>query len=146
MEHISRAGRRTPQYILRHQRGACYGRAVLALTAAGDRTHFNDFYRTPDMEALAERGVRFTEAYAATVCSPTRTSIMTGQNPARHRVTNWTLRADRDTSGETTRLRAPAQWERKGLQPSETTLPALLSDAGYTTIHVGKAHWGADAG
>jgi len=56
-----------------------------------ERTPFNDHFRTPNMERLARQGVKFTQAYAATVCSPTRTSIMTGQNPIRHHVTNWTF-------------------------------------------------------
>ena len=44
-----------------------------------ERTPFNDHFRTPNMERLAKQGVKFTQAYAAAVCSPTRTSIMTGQ-------------------------------------------------------------------
>ncbi|MDE2682130.1 MAG: sulfatase-like hydrolase/transferase, partial [Verrucomicrobiota bacterium] len=56
-----------------------------------ERTPFNDHFRTPNMERIARQGVKFTQAYAAAVCSPTRTSIMTGQNPIRHHVTNWTL-------------------------------------------------------
>ena len=106
-------------------------------------TAFNAFYKTPSMERLARDGTRFTQAYAAAVCSPTRTSIMTGQNPARHRVTQWTLRPGQDPSGHTERLSSPAQWRMSGLQPGDVTLPGLLLDAGYRTIHVGKAHWGA---
>lgn len=63
-------------------------------------TPFNQHFRTPNMERLAKQGRRFTQAYACAVCSPTRTSIMTGQNAARHRVTNWTLYEDRETSGK----------------------------------------------
>src|SRR5210317_520532 len=44
----------------------------------------NAWYRTPNMERLAKKGVRFSQFYAHTVCSPTRVSIMTGQNSARH--------------------------------------------------------------
>jgi len=48
------------------------------------------FYETPHIDALAERGVRFTNAYAAThVCSPTRASLLTGKYPARLRLTDW---------------------------------------------------------
>ena len=36
--------------------------------------------------------MKFTQAYASAVCSPTRVSALTGMNVARHRVTNWTLR------------------------------------------------------
>ena len=39
----------------------------------------NDWYRTPNMERLAKQGVRFSQFYAQSVCSPTRASLMTGQ-------------------------------------------------------------------
>ena len=41
-------------------------------------------YETPNIQRLAARGMTFTDAYASPICSPTRASIMTGQNPARH--------------------------------------------------------------
>ena len=49
------------------------------------RHPLNDWYRTPGMERLAARGIRFNNFYAMSVCSPTRISIMTGQNASRHR-------------------------------------------------------------
>lgn len=104
------------------------------------RTRFNDFYRTPNMERLAQNGVRLTQAYACSVCTPSRVSWLTGQNAARHRVTYWTLRGE---TGNTSETLAPPDWKREGFQPGDApTLPALLRDAGYRTIHVGKAHWG----
>lgn len=106
-------------------------------------TKFQEHFRTPNLEKLAAHGIRFSNAYSCAVCSPTRTSIMTGQNAARHSVTNWTLYADRDQSGRTNRLLPPSDWKLEGLQPDQTTLPKLLKSAGYTTIHCGKAHWGA---
>ncbi len=105
-------------------------------------TAFNRHYRTPNMERLAAQGMRFTNAYACSICSPTRTSIMTGQNAARHRVTQWTLRPGRDQSQKTDAFRSP-EWNVNGLQPGRATLPGLLRAHGYRTIHVGKAHWGA---
>jgi len=46
------------------------------------------YYDTPNLDALAQRGVRFTDAYAATpICSPTRASILTGQYPGRLHLT-----------------------------------------------------------
>ncbi|MDE5912954.1 MAG: sulfatase-like hydrolase/transferase, partial [Muribaculaceae bacterium] len=62
-----------------------------------ERTPLNDRYRTPNMERLAEMGVKFTQAYACAISSPSRCSLMTGMNQARHRVTNWTLHKDRMT-------------------------------------------------
>lgn len=106
-------------------------------------TPANRHFRTPNMERLAKQGIRFTNAHAHPVCSPTRTSIMTGWNPARHHVTNWTLHPERDTSGDWGPLAAPKDWNMGGLQPPQTTLPGLLHAAGYFTIHCGKAHWGA---
>jgi arylsulfatase A-like enzyme len=97
----------------------------------------NQFYRTPGMERLAAQGVRFNNFCAMSVCSPTRVSIMTGQNAARHRTTNW-INPDKDNAGP----KGPPQWNWKGLKADSVTLPRLLQSAGYRTIHVGKAHFG----
>src|SRR5688572_10846247 len=58
----------------------------------------NEFYRTPNMERLAARGVRFNNFYSMSVCSPTRVSLMTGQNAVRHRTTNW-INPDKNNAG-----------------------------------------------
>ncbi len=58
-------------------------------TGKPKRYPLNDYYRTPNMERLAAIGIRFNNFYAMSVCSPTRISIMTGQNAARHHATNW---------------------------------------------------------
>ena len=113
-------------------------------------TALNRKYHTPNMERLAARGMKFTQAYAATVCSPSRVSLMTGLNAARHRVTNWTLRKDTSTDGKHPTL-TPPEWNVNGLSPvagvprtvHATPLPAILQSNGYHTIHVGKAHFGA---
>lgn len=52
------------------------------------RTFYNDRYETPNMERLAAQGMMFTQAYACPISSPSRCSLMTGSNAARHRVTN----------------------------------------------------------
>ncbi len=50
----------------------------------------SDFYETPNIDQLAQDGVKFTNAYAAChVCSPTRASILTGKYPARLNLTDW---------------------------------------------------------
>src|SRR5690242_4924865 len=51
----------------------------------------NKKFRTPNMVKLAARSEKFTNAYANSVCTPSRVSLMTGMNAARHRVTNWTM-------------------------------------------------------
>jgi len=113
-------------------------------------TPLNKKFHTPSMERLAKDGMKFTQAYAAPVCSPTRVSLMTGLNPARHRVTNWTLYKDKSPDAAHPSLTMPA-WNLNGLQPvsgiprtiQAPTLPQCLGKAGYRTIMVGKAHFGA---
>ena len=108
-----------------------------------ETTALNERYRTPNLERLAARGVKFTNAYAsAPVCTPTRTSIMTGKAPGRTHITYWTLNKDTDTSAKRDDIGPPA-WRVNGLQPGDhDTLPGILRAAGYRTIHVGKAHFG----
>ena len=102
-----------------------------------ERHPLNDWYRTPAMERLAKKGIRFNNFYAMSVCSPTRISIMTGQNASRHHATNW-IRPDSDNAGTL----GPPKWDWKGLEKGDTTLPGQLRKNGYRTIHVGKAHFG----
>jgi arylsulfatase A-like enzyme len=97
----------------------------------------NDFYRTPNMRRLASQGIRFNNFYAMSVCSPTRISILTGQNAARHHATNW-INPSKNNRGPM----GPPEWDWKGLASSDVTLPRLLQAAGYRTIHVGKGHFG----
>ena len=114
------------------------------------RSPVNDHFRTPSMERLAEAGMKFTNAYASSVCSPSRVSFMTGMNAARHRVTDWTLRRDGSQMRRHPSLDQP-DWNYRGLgtQPDAPntlfarTLAELLAGAGYRTIHIGKSHLGA---
>jgi arylsulfatase A-like enzyme len=115
-------------------------------------TPFNTRYETPSMERLARDGMKFTQAYATPVCSPTRISLMTGMNAARHRVTNWTLEKDSIKRMEKNHpdLIFP-YWNVNGMSPvagdslavHAMPLPQALHDRGYFTIHAGKAHLGA---
>jgi arylsulfatase A-like enzyme len=115
-----------------------------------EATPLNRRYRTPNMERLAAQGVKFTQAYASAVCSPTRVSALTGMNAARHHVTNWTLRKNQSPDQPSKAILPPA-WNLNGIcteagierTTQVTPLPALLAAAGYRTIHVGKAHFGA---
>ena len=97
---------------------------------------FNDYYRTPNMEKLAGQGIRFSNFYAHSVCSPTRSSIMTGQNSARHGTTNW-IKSENNNRTEF----GPSDWNWEGLTKKAITLPRVLHQKGYRTIHVGKAHF-----
>jgi arylsulfatase A-like enzyme len=102
------------------------------------------------MERLADQGMMFTQAYATSVCSPTRVSLMSGMNAVRHRVTNWTLRRNvsQDVNHE---ILCFPECKKNGVQPVDsiersayaTMLPQILKDNGYFTIHTGKAHFGA---
>lgn len=101
------------------------------------RYPLNDFYKTPHMEALAETGIRFSNFYAHSVCSPSRASIVTGQNSARHKTTTW-IHPQKNNRG----AQGPTDWNWKGLHKKSVTLPRLLQQNGYATVHVGKAHFG----
>lgn len=100
------------------------------------RYPLNDFYRTPSMERLAGQGIRFNQFYAMSVCSPTRISILTGQNAARHGATNW-INPDNNNAGP----QGAPDWDWEGLAPGDTTLAGLLGAGGYRTVHVGKGHF-----
>lgn len=102
------------------------------------RYPLNDYYRTPNMERLAARGIRFNNFCAMSVCSPTRNSIMTGQNAARHRTTNW-INPEQNNGGP----QGPPEWNWRGLGKRDVTLARLLQAQGYRTIHVGKGHFGS---
>ena len=48
------------------------------------------FHETPNIDALATRGMRFTHAYSgSTLCSPSRAALLTGRSPARLHLTDW---------------------------------------------------------
>ncbi|MDX1283434.1 MAG: sulfatase [Draconibacterium sp.] len=115
-------------------------------------TKFNKRFHTPALERLAAEGVKFSQAYSCSVCSPSRVSLLTGMNAARHGVTQWTyLSGDKPTSDINYAVLSPANWNWNGLQPepginnsvSVPTLPQLLKKAGYRTMHFGKGHLGA---
>lgn len=115
-----------------------------------DTTSNNRKFNTPNMERLANEGMKFTQAYACAVCSPTRVSLISGMNAARHRVTNWTLKRGQNSVPNPETLIIP-MWNVNGAQSVDsiersvyiTPLPQILKDNGYFTIHCGKAHFGA---
>jgi len=95
----------------------------------------SDLHETPHIDRLAAAGMRFTSAYAAcTVCSPTRASVMTGQYPARLRLTDFIAGQHRPYE----KLTIPV-WT-KYLKPEAVTVAEALKGAGYATAHVGKWH------
>ncbi len=81
--------------------------------------------KTPHLDALAKRGMRWTQFYAASaVCTPTRASVLTGRYP---------LRFD---------IRKHFTDHEEHLPRETVTLPKLLKQAGYATAHMGKWHLG----
>jgi arylsulfatase A-like enzyme len=113
---------------------ACYGSA---------------YYKTPHIDRLAERGIRFTNAYSANpYCSPTRASILTGLYPARtgflsasgHSTKVNVEKKLNEGPQPTRRLLTPLPVTR--LKTEYTTLAEVYQAAGYTTGHFGKWHLG----
>ncbi len=117
------------------------------------------FYDTPNLKRLAESGMRFTAGYAACpVCSPTRSSIMTGQYPARTRNTNYfggpngfleSIPQNYDPMEDAkfgwagARPVFPAPYLMR-LADEHTTLAEALKQNGYTTFFAGKWHLGPE--
>ncbi len=110
---------------------------------------------TPNIDRLAKEGMIFSDAYAAcNVCSPTRASIMSGQYPARTKITDW-IRPDRAK-------KVPADWvptltekptgksairtalNLPFLPTKVVTIAELLQKEGYRTAHIGKWHLGRE--
>ena len=80
-----------------------------------------DNYQTPNIDALAKGGTRYTRAYTPSLCGPSRATLMTGRYLFRTGATN------QDATGRFT-------------PTAETMMPKILKPAGYVTAAVGK--WG----
>jgi arylsulfatase A-like enzyme len=82
--------------------------------------------KTPNIDALAAGGAKFTQFYVQPMCTPTRAALMTGRYPFRYGL-------------QTIVIPGPANY---GLDTSEYLMPQCLKDAGYTTAIIGKWHLG----
>lgn len=85
--------------------------------------HGNQWINTPHLDALYDSSVRFTRMLVSPTCSPTRSALMTGRDPMRNGVTHTIV-------------------ERERMTLQATTLPQVLTDAGYATGIFGKWHLG----
>ena len=96
------------------------------------------YHLTPNIDKLAASGIRFTQAYSASpVCSPTRSAVMTGKNPARLGITDWI--------GASQKFRILVTPKNvKALPQNEVTFAEFLKKSGYATAYFGKWHLGAD--
>ncbi len=107
-------------------------------------TYGSKYYHTPNMTRLAKEGMLFTDAYAASpLCSPTRASIMSGQYPARLRMT---VAITRKCVSEPKALKPTGKAycgkveSRNHMPKNIYTLAEALRDGGYSTAHIGKWH------
>jgi arylsulfatase A-like enzyme len=98
---------------------------------AGVSCFGNPYFETPEIDRLAAEGMRLTDFHSSgTVCSPTRTGLLTGRYQQRAGI-EAVIHPVRDHPEH-----------RKGLQKSEITFAEMLQSAGYTTGLIGKWHQG----
>lgn len=109
----------------------------------------SQYYKTPNIDRFARRAMRFTDAYAQPLCSPTRCSLLTGKYSARHGITSATGHQPPQPPGHAFLPASAAANKpmitpesRNYMEPSEYTLAEALRDAGYRTAHIGKWHLG----
>jgi arylsulfatase A len=88
---------------------------------------------TPNIDRLAESGVRFTRAYSHTVCCPARANLLTGRHALRTGINNWTQNQAAAESGV-------------NIHADEATAADIFGQNGYSTALFGKWHLGAGEG
>lgn len=100
------------------------------------------FYETPNIDALAARGILFTHSYAASpVCSPSRAALMTGKHPTRMQATDWFH--SNNFPHRVERFRPGVNLEYMAAE--ETTIAEIFEADGYKTAFLGKWHLGEEA-
>ena len=107
------------------------------------------YYQTPTIDRFATQAMRFTDAYAQPLCSPTRGSLLSGKYSARHGITSATGHQPPQAPGykflpDSAPPNQPTLTpeSKNYLEPSEITLAETLHAAGYRTAHIGKWHLG----
>ena len=89
-----------------------------------------NLYQTPNIDVFAEESLRFDHAYTSPTCSPSRSAILSGKNPARLGIVGHGGRLSMAGGGDF-------------LVSEEYTVAEALRDAGYATCHIGKWHVGS---
>ncbi len=103
-------------------------------------TFGSTYHETPNIDALAASGMKFTQGYAACpVCSPTRASIVTGRHPVRVDITDW---IPGSTYKRSWNPRFTDVEDRDNLALEEVTIAEALKEGGYQTFFAGKWHLG----
>ncbi|MCS7469590.1 sulfatase [Stieleria sp. ICT_E10.1] len=108
----------------------------------------SEYYETPNIDAFAKQAMRFTNAYAHPLCSPSRASILTGQEESRHGILSAHGHQEPEPWGAQVYQAATPTDEylltksRRYLDPDATTLAEAFLGAGYRTAHMGKWHLG----
>ncbi|HLO79840.1 MAG TPA: sulfatase [Chitinophagaceae bacterium] len=104
----------------------------------------SSFYETPNLDKLAANGIRFTQNYATCpVCSPTRSSLMTGKYPVKTGVTDW-IRGRQENGKARPYEKLIAQPTAYQLSLDEKTIGEYAVDNGYNTFFAGKWHLGEE--
>jgi len=112
----------------------------------------SQYYETPNIDRLAQMGMRFTQAYSANpFCSPTRAAIMTGRYPSRFELTSASGHLPANPEQDLTTKDKAEPWKkvstpgiRNYMPVEEITLAEVLKEEGYTTCHIGKWHLGEE--
>lgn len=100
----------------------------------------SEFYDTPNLDSLAGKAVRFTDAYSAhPVCSPTRAAIMSGKDPVRVGITDWIPGMPLEQATDP-QLIPPEDNHHLALE--EITIAEAFKEEGYKTFFAGKWHLG----
>lgn len=95
-------------------------------------TYGSNKIRTPNIDRMAQDGMKFTDFYSSSpVCTPSRSSLMTGCYPRR-------IGMHEDFTGHWVLIPG----SRRGMHPSELTMAEALKSVGYKTICIGKWHLG----
>ncbi|MCU0321862.1 MAG: sulfatase-like hydrolase/transferase, partial [Chitinophagaceae bacterium] len=102
------------------------------------------FYETPRLDLLAANGIKFTNNYATSpVCSPTRSSLMTGKSPIKTGVTDW-IKGRQENGKAKPFEKLIAQPTAYQLALKEQTIAELALANGYKTMFSGKWHLGEE--